>query len=62
MAVIPNRTGKTGVSETGQVILNKSFDTDFNVIAMEALGYDSTNKVLRRIAVTATGALKVVTA
>ena len=62
MALIPNRTAKTGISESEQVIYNKSFDQDFNVIAIEALGHDSVNNVLRRIAVTSTGALKVVVA
>ena len=43
---------------TEQFIANLSFDNDFGVEAVVALGYDGT--VLRRIAVTEDGSLKVV--
>lgn len=42
---------------TLQNTLNNSYDEDFNVIAVEILGYDSDAQVLRRIKVSSTGAL-----
>lgn len=43
--------------KTEQEIHNLSYDKDFDVLAIEMLGYDSTN--LTRIAVTSDGYLKV---
>ena len=52
----PTPASPTKHSEQG--IANLSFDEDFRIEAVEALGYDGTNLV--RIAVTSDGSLKVV--
>ena len=44
---------------TEQNIFNKSYDEDFDIIAIELLGYDSVAGVLKRIKVNASGELKV---
>jgi len=49
---------KTQTERSEQNVLSKSYDKDFSILAVEMVGYDGTN--LRRIAVTAAGALKVV--
>lgn len=41
-----------------QAILNQSFDEDYNVLSVELVGFDSSNNVLRRVAVDSTGALQ----
>ena len=51
---------KQDTKKSEQNIFNNTYDTDFDVIAIEILGYDSDANVLRRIPVTSTGALKVV--
>jgi len=45
--------------DSEQKIQNLSFDTDFNVPVVLALGHDNTNAVLRRIQVDDSGYLKV---
>jgi hypothetical protein len=40
-----------------QNVFNKSYDTDFDVLATEQLGYDSGSNVLRRIRVNSDGEL-----
>ena len=44
---------------TEQNIFNNSYDEDFDVVAVEILGYDSTGNALRRIKVNVNGELKV---
>jgi hypothetical protein len=39
----PNRTGKTGISESEQTILNHSFDKDFATSVNQPLGFDGVN-------------------
>lgn len=40
---VPNRTGKSGISESEQTMQNHSFDSDFGVSVSESLGYDGQN-------------------
>lgn len=40
-------------------MLNRSMDDDFDVVAIELLGYEPTSGVLKRITVTDSGKLKV---
>ena len=47
---------RTHLSE--QDIYNLSFDETFDVLKIIGIGYDSTNNVLRRIAVDSNGQLK----
>ena len=56
MAITKN---KADISRGEQIILNRTVDDKFEVVAVELLGYDATNDVLRRIAVTSDGKLKV---
>lgn len=53
----PNRTGKTSITDSQQDVLNSSFDKDFGVLAVEALGYNPTASDLRRISVNADGSI-----
>lgn len=46
-------------TDTTQYISNKSFDPTYNTEIVEILGYDAVNGVLRPLAVTNTGLLKV---
>jgi len=48
---------KTQTKRSEQNVLVRSFDEDFNILAVEMIGYDGTN--LQRIAVTSDGKLKV---
>lgn len=50
---------KSQTRRSAQNMFNNSYDEDFNVIAMELLGYDSDAGVLRRVKVDANGKLKV---
>ena len=45
--------------DTTQYIANKSFDSTYQIEQVELVGYDSVNGVMRPLAVTATGLLKV---
>lgn len=45
---------------TAQNVFNKSYDEDFDIVAIEILGYDSDAGVLRRIQVNTDGELEVV--
>ena len=54
---IPNRN-PSDTKKTPQNIFNNSYDEDFDVIAVEILGYDPVNDTLRRIAVDSEGKLK----
>ena len=47
------------IKKSEQNIFNKSYDEDFNIVAIEILGYDSNSDVLRRILVNSDGELKV---
>ena len=44
-----NTPATPGTKHTIQNIFNWTFDEDFGVVAVELLGYDSTNNVLRRL-------------
>lgn len=46
-------------TDSEQYIANKSFDETYQVEQIEILGYDADNEVLRPIAVTNTGLVKV---
>jgi hypothetical protein len=52
---IPDRSNLPEIKKSEQVILNTTSDADFNVIAIEALAYDSSASVLRRVAVDSSG-------
>ena len=54
----PNKANRV-TENSEQYIENLSYDRDFNVSALELLGHDSTNNVLRRIQVDANGQVKV---
>lgn len=45
--------------DSEQAIVNKSFDATYQVEQVEIVGYDADNNVLRPIAVTNTGLVKV---
>lgn len=53
----PITKDKTPTKRSEQNVLVNSFDEDFNILAVELIGYDGA--VLRRVAVTSTGLLKV---
>jgi hypothetical protein len=40
---IPNRTGKTSISDSEQDVANSSFDKDFGVSTVEDLSFDGLN-------------------
>lgn len=44
-------------AEYPQYILNQSVDPTFSILAVELLGYDSTNNVLRRVNVDSSGSI-----
>ena len=44
--------------ESQQEILNNSVDPTFKVLAIELLGYDSVNGVLRRVSVNTSGVIQ----
>lgn len=54
----PTTRSRQDTKKSAQNIFNDSYDEDFNIVAVEILGYDSDAGVLRRIGVTATGALE----
>ena len=55
---VPNRD-PIDTKKSEQNIYNNTYDEDFDVIAVEMLGYDSVNQVLVRIKVNADGTLPV---
>ena len=50
---------KADIARSPQVVLNKSMDDAFEVVAVEILGYESSSGELKRITVTGDGKLKV---
>lgn len=55
----PGQTGNV-TKYSIQSIQNQSFDASFGVLSVELLGYDTTNNVLRRLAVDSSGLVGVV--
>jgi len=56
MAIVKN---KSDIERSEQIILNRSVDDEFEVVAVELLGYDPNSNTLKRVAVTSDGKLKV---
>jgi len=56
MAITKN---KSQIAESEQIVLNKSKDDKFEVLAAEMVAYSSTDDDLKRVAVNSDGKLKV---
>jgi len=56
MAITKN---KSDIERSEQIVLNRTVDDDFEVLAVELLGYDPNSQTLKRITVTNEGKLKV---
>jgi len=56
---MPINEAADSIKRTPQNVFNKSYDEDFDILAVELIGYDSDAAVLRRIKVDGDGKLKV---
>jgi hypothetical protein len=58
---MPITRSKNQAKRSEQYILNATYDEDYDVVAVELLGYDAINGVMRRIQVDTQGRLITVT-
>jgi len=59
MAITKN---KSDIARSEQIVLNRSVDDEFEILAVELLGYDPSSQALKRIAVNADGEIQLDTA